>query len=56
MARPIHQAPIHPAMVEVAVRAGHDILMEVDDNNALIVGTTQGIFGPAAQSRPNSPI
>jgi hypothetical protein len=43
-------------MVEVAVRAGHDILMEVDDNNALIVGTTQGIFGPAAQSRPNSPI
>jgi hypothetical protein len=43
-------------MVEVAVHAGREILMEVDDNSVLIVGTTQGIIMPAAQVRPNSPI
>jgi len=30
---------------EVSVRAGHDAMMEVDDNSVLIVGDPQGILG-----------
>jgi hypothetical protein len=32
------------------LRAGHEVLMEVDDNSALIVGDPQGILGQ--QLRP----
>jgi hypothetical protein len=31
-------------LVKVAVRAGHKVLMEVDDNISLIVGNSQGIL------------
>jgi hypothetical protein len=30
---------------EVSVHAGREVLMEVHDNNALIVGKPQGILG-----------
>jgi hypothetical protein len=32
------------SLEKVAVRAGHDVLMEVDDNISLIVGDPQGIL------------
>jgi hypothetical protein len=34
--RLIHQAPIHLSLEEVAIRAGHKVLMEVDDCGAQI--------------------
>ncbi len=43
MVRPIDFASIHLYLEEVAVRPGCEVLMEVDDNSALIVGDTRGI-------------
>jgi hypothetical protein len=37
---------------DVAFRAGHEVLMEVDDNILQIVGYPQGILGQ--QLRPHS--
>jgi hypothetical protein len=36
---------------EVAVRAGHKVLMESDDNIALNVGDPNGIFGQQLKPR-----
>jgi hypothetical protein len=35
------------------VYAGHEILMEGDDNSAMIVGNQQASFLPAAKASPN---
>ncbi len=35
----------HLFLEEVAVPDGHKVLVEVDDNSALIVGSPQGILG-----------
>jgi hypothetical protein len=37
---------------EVIVRASHEVLMEVDDNCALIVGNPQGILDLQLRPRP----
>jgi hypothetical protein len=44
MVRPIKYAPIRPSLEEVAVHAGHEVLMEVNDNISLITGDPQGIL------------
>jgi hypothetical protein len=49
MDKPIEQSPIHLSLEEVAVRAGHKVLMEVDDNILPIVAEPQGDFSPTAQ-------
>jgi hypothetical protein len=41
----INWALIRLSLEEVSVHAGHESLMEVDDNRALIVGDPQGILG-----------
>jgi hypothetical protein len=38
---------------EVAVPAGHKVILKVDKNISLIVSDPKGIFGPAAQASPN---
>ncbi len=43
MVRPIDFTSIHLSLEEVAVRTGRKVVMEVDDNSALIVGDTRGI-------------
>ncbi len=40
------KGPICLSLEEVAVHAGHKVLMKVDDNSALSVGDQQGISGP----------
>ncbi len=45
LARPVDKAPISMSWEEVTVRAGHKVLMEVDNVNALIVGDLQGVVG-----------
>jgi hypothetical protein len=52
MARPIELSYFHQSLEEVAVRAGHEVLMEVDSNSALIVGNPQGILGEHLRPRP----
>jgi hypothetical protein len=42
MARP--KKLTHLPLEEVALRAGYKVLMEVDDNSALIIGDPQGIL------------
>jgi hypothetical protein len=37
---------------EVAVRAGHEVLLEVDDHSALIVGDPRGILGQQFRPQP----
>jgi hypothetical protein len=41
-------------LVEVTLRAVHEVLIEVDDNILLIVVTPQGDFRTTAQASPNS--
>ncbi len=38
MVRPLGRGPICPSLEEVAGHAGHEVLMEVDNNSLLIVG------------------
>jgi hypothetical protein len=45
MVRAIDWAPICLSLEEVAVRAGHDVLIKVDDNSIPIVGNMQEILG-----------
>jgi hypothetical protein len=52
MVRPIEKAPICLSLEEVTVRAGHKVLMEVDDNISLIVGNPQGISDQQLRPRP----
>ncbi len=40
------------SLEEVAMHAGHEVLMEVGDNNMLIVGDPQGILVEQLKSRP----
>jgi hypothetical protein len=40
-------------MEEVAERAGHKVLVEVDNNNVLIVVNPQGIFDQQLGRHPN---
>jgi hypothetical protein len=42
MVRPIDQTPDCLSMKEVAVHAGHQVLEEVDNSTALIVGIHEG--------------
>ncbi len=42
---PLDWAPIHMSFEEVAVHAGHKVLMEADDTSAPIVSNRQGILG-----------
>jgi hypothetical protein len=44
MVRPIEEASIRLPMEEVAVRAGHKVLMEVDKSISPIIGNPQGIL------------
>jgi len=37
---------------EVDMRAGHEVLMEVDNNISLIVGNPQGLKSPTTQALP----
>jgi hypothetical protein len=47
MAGTIDYALLHVSLEEVAVHAGHEILMEVDDNSVPIVDDPQGTrLGP----------
>jgi hypothetical protein len=41
----IDQAPIHLSLEEVAIRAGHKVLMDVDEFGAQITVDPQGIIG-----------
>jgi len=50
MVRPIGYIPIHLPMEEVAMHAGHKVLMEVDDNSALIVVDSRGILDKQIRS------
>jgi hypothetical protein len=52
MNRPMEQVPICMSLEKVDVRAGHDVLMEVDDNISLIVVNPHGIFDQQLRSRP----
>ncbi len=45
MFKPIDKAPISMFLEEVTVHAAHEVLMEVDNANALIVGDLQGVVG-----------
>ncbi len=50
---PIDQAPFHLSSEEVTVHSGCEVLMEADDNSALIVGDDpQGIFCQEFMPRP----
>jgi len=42
------------SLEEVAVPAGHEVLMEVEDDILLIVGDSQGIFYQQLCPRPNN--
>jgi hypothetical protein len=44
MVRPTEYTPITLSFEEVAVRAGHEVLMELDDSILLIVDDPQGIL------------
>ncbi len=44
MVRPIEYAPIRLSFEEVAVRAGHEVLIEVDDKISPIGGAPKGIL------------
>ncbi len=45
---------LYPYFFEkVAVHAGHEILMDVDDNNLLIIGNPHVILRPTAQASLN---
>ncbi len=44
MVRPIEQAPIHLSLEKIVAFVGHEVQMEVDDNNLLIVDDPQGIL------------
>ncbi len=52
MVRPIDKASICLSLEEVAVHAGHKVLMKVDDNSALSVGDQQGISGQQLRPHP----
>jgi hypothetical protein len=52
MNRPVEQMPIRMSLEKVDVRAGHDVLMEVDDNISPIVVNPHGIFDQQLRSRP----
>jgi hypothetical protein len=45
--------PIHMYFKEVAVLAGHQVLLGVEDNSMLIVGDPQGILGQQVNTHPN---
>ncbi len=45
MARPIDYPPIHLSLEEATVQDGHEVLMEIVVNIALIVGDPVGILG-----------
>jgi hypothetical protein len=51
MVRPINKVSIHLSLEEVLVRAGQEVLMEVEDNSALIFGDLQGILGQQLRAR-----
>ncbi len=53
MVRLIEYASVHLPMEEVAVHAGREVLMEVDDNILLIVGDPQGISVEQLRPHPN---
>ncbi len=44
--------PIHLSLEEVAVCAGHEIFVTVDDNNSLSVGDPRGILDQQFMPRP----
>jgi hypothetical protein len=52
MARRLDYAPICLSLEEVTVRAGHKVVVEADDNSALIVGNQQGILGKQLRPLP----
>jgi hypothetical protein len=52
MARPIDYAPILLSSEDVTVCAGREVLMEVDNNSALIVGNPKGILGQQLRPYP----
>ncbi len=49
----IHWPAIHLSLEEVAVRAGHKVLVEVDFDSVLIVGDPWQIMGQIAQALQN---
>jgi hypothetical protein len=52
MVRPIKYAPICLFFDEVGERAGHEVLMEVDDNILRFIGDPRGILGKQLRPRP----
>ncbi len=44
--------PIHLLKEDVALSAGHKVLMEVDNISALIVGNPRGILGQQFRTGP----
>jgi hypothetical protein len=52
MVRLMDQTPIYLFSEEVAVWAGHEVLMEVDDNSALIVSNQWGILSQQLRPHP----
>jgi hypothetical protein len=54
MVRPTDQATIHLSLEQVNLHAGHDVLMEVDYNCALIARYPFVDFRLAAQASPKA--
>ncbi len=52
MVRPTEQAPICQSSEEVAVRAGHEVLMEIGNSILLIVGDAQRILDQQLRPHP----
>jgi hypothetical protein len=45
---------IYNRHIFIVQATGHGVLVEADDNNALIVGDPLEIYGPPAQASPNT--
>jgi hypothetical protein len=52
MVRPIDKDLVHLMLAEVDLLAGHEVLMQVDGNSALIVGDPPVILGPQLNHHP----
>ncbi len=52
MVRPIEEAPICLYLEEVAVRAGHNVMIDVDANISLIIGNPHMILDQQLRPHP----
>ncbi len=52
MVRPIEQAPVHLLFEDVAVRGGHKVLIEVDNDISMNASDRQGILDKQLRPHP----